>query len=65
MGERGGEQGDKREGADDGCAWMESDGAAGNSSCTNSDTHTHLRLLENDNRLDTLNEQQMTRTEPL
>lgn len=65
MGERGGEQGDKKEGADDGRAWMESDGVAGNSSCTNTDTHTHLLLMENDNRLDILNEQQMIRTENL
>lgn len=45
-----------KEGADDGRAWMESDGAAGNSSCTNTDTHTHPLQLEDDN-VDILNEQ--------
>lgn len=44
------------EGADDGRAWMESDGAAGNSSCTSTDTHTHSLQLEDDN-IDILNEQ--------
>lgn len=44
---------------------MESDGAAGNSSCTNTDTHTHLLLMESDNRLNTLNEQLMIQTENL
>lgn len=41
-------------------AWMESDGAAGNCSCTN----TLLLLPENDNRLDFLNEERLIRREP-